>query len=402
MDNFGNPTGAKLGFYGASMSVGGLVAYIVGGPLNDYLGRHTLVFVGAALVAGMVIMETFSTSLEMFSGAKLILGFGSNLQQLAAPVLVTELAYPKQLAKGRIEEARQILIKYHGNGVEDDVVKAELQEIIAGLDADKTMLKPNKEGIKTILGSKGNRHRLWLGFWTAIGSQCLGSNFVSTYLPLILDQVGTTTSKDKTLINGLVNIWQWVCAVTAALVIPRVGRRTIFLTTTTGNTVTFIIWTALTATYLRDPKNSYGIGTILVIFAFSFFTAICWIPLLIMYPLEMVTTKQRGIFFSWTMFCVNASSFIASYLNPVALENIQWRYYIVQCVFNALVLAIVYFTFVETRGLTLEEVAVIFDGSEGFDYSNAMISAGMGKEVELAETTQEDDATTKGTATKTV
>ncbi|KAJ4174135.1 hypothetical protein NW754_004550 [Fusarium falciforme] len=211
-----------------------------------------------------------------------------------------------------------------------------------------------------------------------------------------------TTSKDKKLINGLVNIWQWVYAVTAAFVIPRVGRRTTFLTATTGNTVTFIIWIALAATYLRDPKNGYGIDTILVIFAFSFFTAICWIPLLITYPLEMVTTKQRGIFFSWTIFCVNASNFIASYLNPVALENIQWRYYIVQCVFNALVLAIVYFTFVETRGLTLEEVAVIFDGSEGFDYSNAMMSAGMEKEVELAETTHEDDATTKGTATKTV
>ncbi|KAJ4252523.1 hypothetical protein NW757_005965 [Fusarium falciforme] len=306
------------------------------------------------------------------------------------------------VSKGRIEEARQILIKYHGNGVEDDVVKAELQEIIAGLDTNKTTLKPNKEGIKTILGSKRNRHRLWLSFWTAIGSQCLGSNFVSTYLPLILDQVGMTTSKDKKLINGLVNIWQWVYAVTAAFVIPRVGRRTTFLTATTGNTVTFIIWIALAATYLRDPKNGYGIDTILVIFAFSFFTAICWIPLLITYPLEMVTTKQRGIFFSWTMFCVNASNFIASYLNPVALENIQWRYYIVQCVFNALVLAIVYFTFVETRGLTLEEVAVIFDGSEGFDYSNAMMSAGMEKEVELAETTHEDDATTKGTATKTV
>ncbi|KAJ4176308.1 hypothetical protein NW755_014482 [Fusarium falciforme] len=282
------------------------------------------------------------------------------------------------VSKGRIEEARQILIKYHGNGVEDDVVKAELQEIIAGLDTNKTTLKPNKEGIKTILGSKRNRHRLWLSFWTAIGSQCLGSNFVSTYLPLIPDQVGMTTSKDKKLINGLVNIWQWVYAVTAAFVIPRVGRRTTFLTATTGNTVTFIIWIALAATYLRDPKNGYGIDTILVIFAFSFFTAICWIPLLITYPLEMVTTKQR------------------------ALENIQWRYYIVQCVFNALVLAIVYFTFVETRGLTLEEVAVIFDGSEGFDYSNAMMSAGMEKEVELAETTHEDDATTKGTATKTV
>ncbi|CAG9989291.1 unnamed protein product [Clonostachys byssicola] len=453
MDNFGNPTGATLGFYGASMTVGGIVACIIGGPLNDRFGRRALVFVGGLIVIGMVLMETFATSFSMFSGAKLVLGFGSNLQQIAAPVLIAELVHPKQretltsiyntcifvglvigswvtfatfsmetqwawklpcilqlmlpcfqaltiwfcpesprwlCSRGRIDEAQAILVKYHGNGVRTPLVEAELQEILAGLEADKTQIKFNKEGIKTVLGSKGNRHRLWLGFWTAIGSQCLGSNFVSTYLPLILDQVGMTSSKEKTLINGLVNIWQWVCAVGAAFVIPRVGRRTVFLTSSIGMTVTFIVWTALTATYLRDPKDGYGIGLIVIIFVFSFFTAICWIPLVIAYPLEVVTTKQRGVFFSWTMFSINASAFVASYLNPVALENIGWRYYIVQCVFNSAFVVLIYFTYVETRGFTLEEIAGIFDGIDDFQHAKAVVSVGLEKETEMTVATHED------------
>ncbi len=217
MEGFGNPSGATLGFYGASMSVGGITACILGSTLSDRFGRRALTFVGALIVASMVFMETFATSFRMFSGAKLLLGFGSNLQQLAAPVLVTELAHPKQrealtsvynssifigliigswitfatygmesawawklpcilqvivpiyqlamiwfcpesprwlASKGRFEEARAILIKYHGNGVEDDVVRAELQEIVAGLEADKTMIKFNREGLMTVLGSK--------------------------------------------------------------------------------------------------------------------------------------------------------------------------------------------------------------------------------------------------------
>ncbi|KAI9172730.1 putative MFS hexose transporter [Paramyrothecium foliicola] len=463
METFGNPSGATLGFYGASMSVGGLVACLVGGPLGDRLGRRALCFIGGLLVVGMVLMETFAKSFNMFSGAKLVLGFGSNLQQLSAPVLVTELAHPKQrealtsiyntcifigliigswitfatysmesqwawklpcilqlilpvyqvatiwlcpesprwlISKGRLEEAKAILIKYHGNGEENEIVKVELQEMLAGLEADKTMIRFNKEGLRTILGNKGNRHRLWLSFWTAVGSQCLGSNFVSSYLPLILDQIGMTTSKEKTLLNGLVNIMQWLVAVSAAFIIPRLGRRTIFLASTLGMTLSFIVWTALTATYLKTPKESYGIGVIVVIFFFSMFTACCWIPLVVTYPLEVVTTKQRGVFFAFTMFCVNASAFVASYLNPVALENIGWRYYIVQCVFNALVLVIIYFTYVETRGLTLEEIAMIFDGDEGFRNASAAIGADMEKKVDAVSMVQTVEETHRDTATK--
>ncbi|KAH7011013.1 general substrate transporter [Ilyonectria destructans] len=44
----------------------------------------------------MAIIQTFSSNFQMFVGAKFILGFGVSLQQLGAPILVTELAHPKQ------------------------------------------------------------------------------------------------------------------------------------------------------------------------------------------------------------------------------------------------------------------------------------------------------------------
>ncbi|PVH72057.1 putative MFS hexose transporter [Cadophora sp. DSE1049] len=429
MDNFGNPTGATLGFFGASMSVGGIVACIVGGPLNDRFGRRALCSAGAAIVAGMAIMQTFSTNFHMFAGAKLLLGFGSNLQQVAAPVLVTELAHPKQrvaisslyntsiyigliigawitfgtynmnsqwawklpcilqvmlpgyqvlmvwlcpesprwlISKGRIEEARSILIKYHGSGIETDLVKHEMQEIIAGIEADKTQFDLNWNSFKSIIGTKGNRHRLWIGVMTAVGSQSLGGSFVAVYLPQILDQIGYTSSKEKTLINGIMSICNWVTSFVAALIIPYVGRRTIFLTSTTGMTVTFIIWTAFTAQYSVDARKSYGLVVLAMIFIYNVFTTICWIPLVIAYPLETVTTKQRGIFFALTMLCINTAAFVSSYINPIGLDAIGWRYYIPQCVFNTLFIFIIYFTFVETKGLTLEEIAVLFDGEESF------------------------------------
>lgn len=438
MDNFGNPQGSTLGFFGASMSVGGIIACIIGGPLNDRYGRRPLLFFGALLIVGMVIMQTFASNFGMFTGGKLLLGFGAFIQQCAASVLVVELVHPKQrealssffntniyigfiigawitfgtfrmasqwswklpcilqlalpayqvlavwfcpesprwlMSKGRVEEARQILIKYHGNGVEDEIVRLEMQEILAGIEADQTLVKPNWEGLKTILGTKGNRHRLWICVVTAVGSQALGGSFVSAYLPQILDQVGLTTSKEKTLINGIMTIVNWLTALVSAFIIPKVKRRTIFLTSTAGMTVAFVIWTALTAQYVKTGYKGYGIGVVVVIFIYNFFVSMCWVPLVIAYPLENVTTKQRAIFFAVTLFSINVSAFCSSYLNPVGLAAIGWRYYIPQCCFNALMIAIIYFTFVETKGLTLEEIAILYDGKEAFQQAVNHVSA---------------------------
>lgn len=76
------------------------------------------------------------------------------------------------------------------------------------------------------------------------------------------------------------------------------------------------------------------------------------------YPLELCTTKQRSLFFSWTLFAISMSAFIVNYINPIGIQNLQWRYYILTIVFACVIWVLIYFTFVETRGLSLEEIAI--------------------------------------------
>lgn len=373
MDHFNNPTGSRLGFYGAAASIGGIVAIFIGGTLIQTLGRRACCLVGSALVIAMALMETFSTSFDMFTAGKLVVGLGANVMQLGGPVLVMELAHPKSrvalsslyntnlytglvigawitfgtfsmnsawswkipcilqialptyqfltiyfcpesprwlVTKGRVEEARRILIKYHGNGIETDLVKVEMQEILASVEADATELKFNKEGLRTIFATRGNLHRLWISFVTAVGSQCVGSTLITAYLPDIVAQVGFSSDRDKTLINGLVQIASWVASIAGALAMPYVRRRTFFLVDTATLLVIFVIWTALSAMYQETGKSSYGLATLVMIFLFNMTYCACWIPLVIVYPLETVTNKQRSIFFAWMYFCINASSFV--------------------------------------------------------------------------------------------
>lgn len=53
---------------------------------------------------------------------------------------------------------------------------------------------------------------------------------------------------------------------------------------------------------------------------------------------------------------------VAQFVNPIGMESLSWRYYIVFSCILAFVLVLIYFLFPETKGHSLEAIAVIFDG----------------------------------------
>ncbi len=56
--------------------------------------------------------------------------------------------------------------------------------------------------------------------------------------------------------------------------------------------------------------------------------------------------------------------FFNTFVNPIALEAIGWKYYFVFIVILIIMCFTVYFFYPETKGYTLEHMAVIFDGEE--------------------------------------
>lgn len=63
-------------------------------------------------------------------------------------------------------------------------------------------------------------------------------------------------------------------------------------------------------------------------------------------------------------FAMYIALFFNQYVNPIALENIQWRYYIFYCCFLAVEVVVIWFFYVETRYMPLEEITKIFDGGD--------------------------------------
>lgn len=76
-------------------------------------------------------------------------------------------------------------------------------------------------------------------------------------------------------------------------------------------------------------------------------------------------------------------------MQPIGLDNIGWKYYIVYVVILVIESCIAYGWFVETKGKALEEIAVIFDGDKADVRHAAATELKQGASVEYVQEAQE-------------
>lgn len=207
----------------------------------------------------------------------------------------------------------------------------------------------------------------------------------------MLIDTGITNPETQNLINGGLQIYNWIVACTCATLLDRLGRRFLLLTSTIGMLIAFTIWTILAARNQQTEEGHKGlaIGVLVMMFVFCFFYNLAMNPVPIAYILEVLpyTLRTKGLTaFNLAQYC---SGIFNGFVNPVALEALRWRYYIVFVCALVLWLGVIYFTFPETRGLTLEEVSQIFDGREVLQRTYDIKAEGLG-EADHAEKVSSD------------
>ncbi|KAH6606152.1 mfs hexose transporter [Trichoderma cornu-damae] len=423
-DRFGHPQGSKLGLFGASSAIGGVIPFIFLGWISDRCGRRIPTALGSIVIIAGVFIEFFATTLDMYIGGKIVLGVGSSLIQMGAPVLVTELSHPKErvqittfyntsivlgyvigawatygcfridgswswrlptliqivpsayqlsliffcpesprwlIAKGRTRKALEILVKYHGEDDPDSkIVNAECAEI------EQVLAEEAQQNMTWVafFSSIPNLKRTSLCFATAVFSQSSGNLLVSNYLTQILKDTGVKSQSDIALVSGMVTLWQYLVALAVTACVDKFKRRTFFLVGSGGVALSFVAWTIGAQQYLERGSIAAGRLVLACIFIFQAFYTIAWTNLVVTYPLEVVTYQMRAKAWAFVLLTIQVATIFGNYVNPIALQNIGWKFYIYYCVWVAFIFLIVYFFFVETSGPTLEEVAHIFDGQE--------------------------------------
>ncbi|KAK6457471.1 general substrate transporter [Scheffersomyces xylosifermentans] len=267
------------------------------------------------------------------------------------------------IANGKVDKAREILHKHHTGSSQDErafrLVEFEINEIQAALEQEKIYSNAKYSDFFTI-GSF--RKRLFLVVWTSVIMQLSGNGLVSYYLSKVLNSIGITSVKQQLEINGCLMIFNLVIAGTVASVVNKFKRRTLFLTSLIGMLVTYVIWTALSAVNQERGFKEKGLarGVLAMIFIYYVFYDIGANGLPWLYMTEILPYSHRAKGINIHNLVQTWIVIYNGFVNAIAMEAIGWKYYIVYCCIIAVELIVVFFTYPETSGYTLEEVAKAF------------------------------------------
>jgi len=95
---FHYPQGTALGFVNAAQNLGSLIAIPLSPYLSDGMGRKRTLLLGSVIIVGGTVLQLFAKNLSYFIAARGMIGLGLCFATNAAPLLITELAYPTQRA----------------------------------------------------------------------------------------------------------------------------------------------------------------------------------------------------------------------------------------------------------------------------------------------------------------
>ncbi|KAI0762183.1 general substrate transporter [Trametes elegans] len=455
-DAFDHPNGGKLGLLSAIQNIGSVAAYPFSPYVSDGLGRRAAVILGATIMCIATVLQTASHSVGMFIGARFLIGFGLTFAAAAAPVLITEIAYPTQrgpatslyntlwflgsiiaawttfgtfhiptswswripsaiqalpsvvqlslvwfipesprwlCSKGRDEQALRVLAYYHADGnKEDPLVEYEFEEIRAAIQFDREVAA--NVGWLSFFRTPGNRRRLRIMLAIAFFSQWSGNNLIAYYMNKIFTAIGIVDPTTQLLINGILNIYNFIIAIIAGLLCDKIGRRPLFIASTIGMFVFWVLQTACFALYSEKGDIRAAHTFIAMIFLFYAFYDIAFTPLIVAYTVEILPFPLRAKGFTIFNFALSVSLIFNQYINPIALKALGWKYYIVYVCWLAFEIGFIWKFLIETKNRTLEETAALFDGEDTAEHlaEHAAANAGIGEPAEREKASSAEDA----------
>jgi MFS family permease len=142
------------------------------------------------------------------------------------------------------------------------------------------------------------------------------------------------------------------------------------LTALAGCLASFVFITGLSGGFASTGKSATGVAMIPFLFIFNAFYALAFTPIPMLYTPEISPFSLRAKSAALLLLSQNCAQAFNQFANPVALAAIAWKYFIVYVGIIALYFVLFFFFCRETKGLTVEEAAVVYEPD---DYREAAL-----------------------------
>ena len=422
---FDYPSGSLKGIISASYSLGAICALPFIPFINDRFGRRWCIMFGSLVMIVGSFLQGFSNGVAMYIVARLFLGFGIPYAIVAGSSLMGELGYPKErpvltslfnvcwyigsilaagitfgtqtipsnwswripsllqavpsllqvvciflipesprflVSKDKYEEAFNILVKYHAEGDRDsEFVRAEMAQIRETITIE---MEHAQMSWLDMFRTSGMIRRVVIACFLGLFTQWSGNTLISYYLNDLLVLIGYTDPNLKGKLNVGLTCWNLVNGVVIALLVRRFRRRAMYLTCATALLCVYVGWTISMERFLSTEAQAAAKLTIFFIFAYSPAYNIGYNALTYTYLVELFPFAQRARGISIFQLFGRGAGFFTTFVNPIGLEQIKWRWLLTYCCWLAFEICVIYFLFPETSGRTLEELAFLFEDKE--------------------------------------
>ncbi|KAH9909741.1 general substrate transporter [Xylariomycetidae sp. FL2044] len=274
------------------------------------------------------------------------------------------------IARGRYDEAEEILAALEARDVSDPYVVTQSKEIRWAVDYERENTVPWSQLLRGRTGPDNGGgtstvRRLLLGMGAQAMQQLSGVNVTSYYLPLVLIQSVGLDDKLARLLAACNSVSYLLASLVGIPNVERWGRRKMMIYAACGQGFCYLMIT-ICLRYNEDPsldpsaRTRWAEASIAFFFLYYVFFGIGWQGVPWLYPTEINSLSMRtkgaalGTATNWIV------NFLVVEITPVGIAALRWRFYIIWAVFNFAFVPVVYLFYPETAGRTLEDIDRFF------------------------------------------
>ncbi|KAF2877159.1 general substrate transporter [Massariosphaeria phaeospora] len=282
----------------------------------------------------------------------------------------------------REPEARQVLARLRDLSQDHELIELEFAEIKAQSLFEKKSLAENFPhlqdmsamsvaklqfvAIGSLFKSKAMFKRVIVATGTMFFQQWTGINAVLYYAPTIFGGLGLESTAVSLLATGVVGIVMFIATIPAVMYVDSWGRKPTLIIGAIGMALCHFIIAVITAKNQNDWEHHQAAGWAAVVMVWLFvihfgysWGPCAWIVVAEIWPLS---NRPYGIALGASSNWMN--NFIVGQVTPDMLEHMTYGTYIFFGMLTFMGAAFIYFFFPETKGISLEEMDILF-GSVG-------------------------------------
>ncbi|KAF4947673.1 hypothetical protein FGADI_10244 [Fusarium gaditjirri] len=261
----------------------------------------------------------------------------------------------------RMDEALQVIASIVANGDQsDEEVRQQYQSVVDSRERERAEGKT--ASYTELFATRSARRRLMLAVSVAVIVMASGNNIASFFLGDMLTNAGITDRTTQLQINIVLQSWCLVCAMIGTFLMDRAGRKTLCLSACVGMTILMFVIGALTKTFSTSQDLAGIYGTVACIFLFMGAYSVGITPITQLYPPEVLSYSIRTNGMAIWAGTIAIFAIGTTLVFPIALEAISWRLYFIIGAWDVLETIFVAVFWVETKGLSLEEIDELFEG----------------------------------------